>query len=334
MSIARRLGILAVGVLIAGMQGAGAEPVKLRVTWAVAPAQLTPILFEPPGIAKHNGRSYLFESVRHAGSSVGMAALASGEAEIVAMVFTTLGPAIQNAGISDLRIIADEIRDGVEDYATNEYLVLKDGPVQKIEDLKGKVAATNAIGGGQDIFMRLMLRKHGLEHPRDYKIVEANFPNMKAFLAEKKADLVVGVIPFTADPTFRAVARTLFTQKEVVGPSDALFMTARASFLAKHREAVVDFLEDLLRARRWYTDPANKSAATEIISRFLRVPPERLGWMFTKADFYREPNGLPDLDSIQKSLGVLREFGFLKADIDVKQHADLSLIQEAAARLR
>jgi NitT/TauT family transport system substrate-binding protein len=334
MPIARSLGLLVAGVLIAAAHGVSAEPVKLRVTWAVAPAQLTPILFEPPGIAKHNGRSYTFESVRHAGSSVGMAALASGEAEIVAMVFTTLGPAIQNAGISDLRIIADEIRDGVDDYATNEYLVLKDGPVQRIEDLKGRVAATNAIGGGQDIFMRLMLRKHGLEHPRDYKIVEANFPNMKAFLAEKKADLVVGVIPFTADPSFRAVARTLFTQKEVVGPSDPLFMTARAGFLAKNRAAVVDFLEDLLRARRWYTDPANKPAATEIIARFLKVPPERLSWLFTKADFYREPNGLPDLVSIQKGLDHLKEFGFLKGDIDVKQYADLSLIREAAARLK
>lgn len=330
-------GRLAFGALIASMlvgAHAAAEPLKLRVGWAVAPAQLTPILFEHPGIAKHNGRSYLLEPVRHAGSSVGMAALAAGEVEIVPMIFTTLGPAIQNAGLTDLRIIVDEIRDGVEDYATNEYIVLKDSPIQKVEDLKGKVTATNAIGGGQDIFMRVMLRKHGLEHPRDYKIVEANFPNMKAFLAEKKADMVVGVIPFTADPNFRAISRTLFTQKEVMGPTDALFLTARAGFLAKNRAAVVDFLEDLLRARQWYTDPANRKPATEIIARFLKLPPERLGWLFTKADFYREPNGLPDLESIQKSLDVLKEFGFLKDGIDVKQHADLSLIQEAAQRLR
>jgi NitT/TauT family transport system substrate-binding protein len=295
---------------------------------------LTPILFEPPGVAKHNGKSYVLEAHRHAGSSVGLTALAAGEVEIVPMIFTSLGPAIQNAGLTDLKIIADEIRDGVEDYSTNEYLVLKDGDIRKIEDVKGKVAAVNALGGGQDIFMRLMLRKHGLEHPRDYKIVETNFPNMKAFLAEKKADLVVGVIPFTADPGFRAVSRILFTQKEIVGPSDALFLTARAGFLAKNRAAVVDFLEDLLRARRWYTDPANRKEATTIIANFLKIPPERLGWLFTKADFYREPNALPDLDSIQKSLGILKEFGFLKDHIDIKQHADLSLIQEAAKRLQ
>jgi len=143
------LNALTVGTLVAGVlaltgQVASAEPLKLRVGWAVAPAQLTPILFEPPGVAKHNGKSYVLEAQRHAGSSVGLTALAAGEVELAPMIFTSLGPAIQNAGLTDLRIIVDEVRDGVEDYATSEYLVLKDSPIQKIDDLKGKVAATNA----------------------------------------------------------------------------------------------------------------------------------------------------------------------------------------------
>lgn len=323
-----------IAVLGTATPSSAAEPLKLRVGWAVAPAQLTPILFEPPGVARNNGKTYVLEAQRHAGSSVGMQALVAGEVEIVPMIFTTLGPAIQNAGLTDIRIIADEVRDGIEDYATSEYVVHKDSPIQKVADLKGKTAATNAIGGGQDVFMRVMLRKHGLETPRDYAIVETNFPNMLPMLADKKADLVVGVIPFIANPAFRAVGRTLFTQKEAVGPTDALFLTARASFLEKNRAAVVDFLEDMLRARRWYTDPANKPAATEIISKFLKVPPQQLGWLFTKADYYREPNGLPDPESIQKGLGILKEFGFLKGDINVKQYTDVSLIQEAAARLK
>jgi NitT/TauT family transport system substrate-binding protein len=313
---------------------AAAEPLKLRVGWAVAPAQLTPILFEPPGVARHNGKSYVLEAQRHAGSSVGMQALVAGEVEIVPMIFTTLGPAIQSAGLADLRIIADEVRDGIEDYATSEYLVHKESPIQTVADLRGKTAATNAIGGGQDVFMRVMLRKHGLETPRDYAIVETNFPNMLAMLADRKADLVVGVIPFIANPAFRATGRTLFTQKEAVGPTDALFLTARASFLARNRGPVVDFLEDMLRARRWYTDPANKTQATAIIANFLKMPAAQLGWLFTKADYYREPNGLPDTDAIQNSLGILKEFGFLKGDIDVKTYTDTSLIREAAARIK
>ena len=34
---------------------AGAEPVKIRVAWVVAPAALTPLLFAHPGVANANG---------------------------------------------------------------------------------------------------------------------------------------------------------------------------------------------------------------------------------------------------------------------------------------
>jgi sulfonate transport system substrate-binding protein len=325
--------VLTAAALGAAGSSATAEPLKLRVGWSVAPAQLTPLLLEP-GVARHHGKSYVLEAQRHAGSSVGLQAMAAGECDIVPMIFTTLGPAVLNAGMSDLRIIADEVRDGVEGHATSEYIVHKESPIQKVEDLKGKTVAINAIGGGQDIYMRVMLRKHGLETPRDYSVVETNFPNMLPMLSDKKADMVVGVIPFLMNPQFRATGRTLFKQNEVMGPTDALFLTARAGFLEKNRAAVVDFMEDRLRAQRWYTDPANKEKATEIIATFLKMPPQQLGWLFTKADYYREPNGLPDPDSIQASLGALKEFGFLKGDIDVKQHMDISLIQEAAARLK
>lgn len=139
-----------------------ADPIKIRLSWAVTPAQLAPILFAHPGLATHLNQSYTLETQRMVGSSVALQALAAGELDISPMTFNVLGPAILNAGLNDLRIVADEVRDGVEGYDTNRYMVLKDGPVQKVEGLKGKVVAINGIGGGQDIFMRAMLRKHGL----------------------------------------------------------------------------------------------------------------------------------------------------------------------------
>ena len=71
-------------------------------------------------------------------------------------------------------------------------MVLNDGPIKKVEDLKGKVIATNAVGSAVDVAMRAMLRKYGLEDKRDYTVVEAPFPTMRAMLAEKKVDLVPG----------------------------------------------------------------------------------------------------------------------------------------------
>src|SRR5579862_1502889 len=310
------------------------EPLKLRIGWAVAPAQLTPILFAHDGIAQHLGKSYTLEPMRFAGSSATLQALAAGELDVTPMTFNVLGPAVLNADLTDLRIIADEVRDGVDGYDTNRYIVLKDGPVKKIEDLKGKVVAINGIGGGQDIFMRVMLRKHKLEASSDYTIIEAQFPSMKSMLIEHKADLVVGVKPFTMDPEFQAAGMDLFTQRDAVGVTDFLFLTARSGFIAKNRAALIDFFEDDIRATRWYMDPANHQEAIGIVAQFLKIPPERLGWAFTKNDLYRDPDLHPNLASIQKNVDMLQEFGFIKAKIDVPKQADLSLVEAAAKRLK
>ncbi len=78
------------------------------------------------------------EPVRYPGTPPMITALANNELEISNLAYSTLGIAIQNAGLDDMRIIADEFRDGVEGYYSQEYMVLKDGPIQKVEDLKGK----------------------------------------------------------------------------------------------------------------------------------------------------------------------------------------------------
>jgi NitT/TauT family transport system substrate-binding protein len=56
-------------------------------------------------------------------------------------------------------------------------------------------------------------------------------------------------------------------------------------------------------------------------------------WLFTKKDYYRDPNGLPDLGALQSNIDQQRDQGFLKTKIDVKAYVDLSLVQEAAKRL-
>ena len=136
------------------------------------------------------------------------------EIEIGNHSYSSLGIAIQNAGMDDLRVISDQFQDGMPGHATTHYYVLKDGPIQKIEDIKGKVVSSNAAGSAVDIAMRAMLKKHGLEDKRDYTHIEAPLPTMKAMLLGKKADLVPSVVPFQFDPELREKGRVLFVQRE------------------------------------------------------------------------------------------------------------------------
>src|SRR3954454_20341223 len=165
--------------------GAGwsAEPVKIRMSWIAPISNWGSLLLEKKELAQHLGKSYVLEPVRYVGTPQQITALANGELEIANLAFSTLPIAIQNANIDDLRVIADEFQDGAPGYYSQEYMVLADGPIKKIEDLKGKVVATNAAGSAVDVAMKAMLRKFGLEDKRDYTVVEAPFPTLRAMLA-------------------------------------------------------------------------------------------------------------------------------------------------------
>ena len=121
-----------------------AEPVKIRMSWIAPISNWGSLLLEKKELAQHLGKSYVLEPVRYVGTPQMITALANGELEIANLAFSTLPIAIQNANLDDLRVIADEFQDGVPGYYSQEYMVLSDGPIKKIEDLKGKVVAINA----------------------------------------------------------------------------------------------------------------------------------------------------------------------------------------------
>jgi sulfonate transport system substrate-binding protein len=310
------------------------QPVKIRGSWVAPVSNWASILLEKKDIAKHFGKSYVFEPVRYAGTPPMVTAIANNELEISNLAYSTLAIAIQNAGMDDLRVIADEFRDGVEGYYSQEYMVLADGPIRKAEDLKGKVVATNAMGSAVDVASRAMLRKYGLEDKRDYSVVEAPFPTLRAMLAEKKVDLIPAVLPFSLDPELRKISRTLFVQRDAIGITQMIVWTARKPFIDKNRPALVDFMEDSLRIVRWYLDPKNHKEATEIAARVTKQPAERFDWIFTQKDAYRDPNMMPDLAALQRNLDMTRDLGFVRGAVDLKKHTDLSLVEEAAKRLQ
>jgi NitT/TauT family transport system substrate-binding protein len=335
-----RIGKLLAAVwLTAAAFGAAAQPVKIRVAYVVPVANWASILFEKPGLARHQGKSYAFEAVRFQGTPQMITALANNELEIADLAFASLAIAVENAGMDDLRVIADEFQDGVDGYYSDEFFVLKDGPVQRIQDLKGRVVATNVAGSAVDIIMRAALRKNGLDDRKDVTTIETAFPNMKPTLLSKKADAIPGVIPFAFDPELRAAARVLFTQKEIVGRTQMILWAARSGFLQKNRAAMVDFMEDAIRAARWYVNPDNHAEAVEIAARVSKRPAAAFDkWLFRKAgqegDYYRDPSMQPDLNALQANIDLQHELGLVKATIDVRKHADLTVVQQAARRVK
>ncbi|MGH7089246.1 MAG: hypothetical protein ACREFQ_10120, partial [Stellaceae bacterium] len=85
----------------------------------------------------------------------------------------------------------------------------------------------------------------------------------------------------------------------------------------------------------WILDPAHNEEAVKLLADYSKHPVKvYAGWAFTKADFYHDPKGLPDLNALQSNIDLQHKLGFVKESIDVKKYTDLALVKEAAARLK
>ena len=51
----------------------------------------------------------------------------------------------------------------------------------------------------------------------------------------------------------------------------------------------------------------------------MKAPPERFDWLFTKKDYYRNPDMLPDLKALQANIDLTHQLGFIKAPLDVSE---------------
>ncbi|HUK60359.1 MAG TPA: ABC transporter substrate-binding protein [Stellaceae bacterium] len=327
--------VLACTIVLVAAVSAWAAPVTLRVGWVtIADAPL--LMYGMTGLAQHEGVTYSLDLIHFQGSPPMITALATDEVDLVGFGFSSLPLAVENAGMQDIRIIADQFQDGVPGYYSNVFLVLKDSPLRTVADLKGHSAATNAAGSAIDMTLRALLKKNGLEPNRDVTIVEVAFPNMLAMLKDHKVDVTAALHEAVSDPDVQAYTRAIFTQADALGRTQMAMLCARTSTIAKDRAAIIDYLEDELRALRWFEDPAHHDEAVEIFAKFTKRPASTYaGWLLSKpGDFYHDPNGVPDLDALQHNIETERQLGFIKADLDVKNYADLSLVEEAARRLQ
>jgi sulfonate transport system substrate-binding protein len=332
------MGLLAATAAVCLALGAGsaaAEPLTIRAGWVNTPATMSPLLFQKRDILKHYGKAYVVEPVKFAGSTAVLAALHAGELEIGAVSYSNVGAGIVRQGIQELRIVADGNQGGVDGYASVDFYVRNDSDVRSIADLRGKVLATNGIGGAADFGLRVMLHRNGLHDKRDVTIVASPFPTLGKLLLDGKVALAALPAPFSYDPAVKAGARKLFSVKDGLGPTQQLVTTAMRGFLERNRPALHDFFEDYVIAMRWFTDRANRDEAIRILAKVSNLPEARFtSWAFTRDDFYRHPSARPNVAALQANLATLQEMGFLPVALDPGPYLDLSFVEEAARRLK
>lgn len=317
---------------LAAPPAARAEPLKIRIGWSTMPGHMIPVLFQNPNILRHLGNSYVVEPILFRGSSPQLTALAAGEIDVMTSSSGTLALAVTNANL-DVKVIADCFQEGVPGYHSETFVTRADSGITKVEDLRGKRIGSNAIGSASDSAMRARLDKASIK-PRDFTTIQAAFPSMVALLDDKKVDLAPVLMPqligVEADPKYRV----LFTAGDGLGHTDSVFLIGSADFIKAHRAGMQDFVEDYVRAMKWFKDPANKQAGSTIVAQYMKVPVSEVAYQFTNNDYYRDPNQRPDLPALQNTIDILNRIGLIPKTIKVvPDYADLTLLDEAVKRI-
>jgi sulfonate transport system substrate-binding protein len=313
---------------------AAAEPLKIRQGYGSAPASMAPIIFEQTNLLKHYGQSYTVEFTRFGGAAPQMTAFAGGELDLANFAYANLGMAVINARIDDARIVSDGFQDGVPGYYSVQFFVNKDSPIKRVDDLKGRVIATNAIGGAADIAVRGFMRQRHLEEKTAYRLIEGGFATLVPMMFDRKADVIALVPPFNYDPRLKDGARMVFTQSDLIGQTQMNFVVAHAAFLQKNRAALTDYYEDYLRGLDWFLDPKNRTQAIDIVAKFTKVPAgQYAGWLFDKGDYYHNPDALINVNVLKANLQLCYELGIISKPVDPANYLDESIVQDARKRL-
>lgn len=167
-------------------------------------------------------------------------------------------------------------------------VVLRDGPIHSIADLKGKKIGFS-VGGFEDAILRAMLAKHGMTL-KDVTLINVNFSLSPALLAGK-VDAVIGAyrnFELNQLDIEKRPGRAFYVEEEGVPPYDELILIANKKRLSdpklkKFVRAVergtlylVNHPEEswklFVKGRKELNDDLNKRAWRDTIPRFALRP--------------------------------------------------------------
>ena len=162
------------------------------------------------------------------------------EVELIAPADPSLPPKLVAAGKADLAVsyqpqLHVQVGQGLPlirigtlvSTPLNSLVVLRDGPIKKIADLKGKKGGFS-VGGFEDALLQTMLVKHGLTL-KDVELINVNFSLSPALIAGK-VDAVIGAFrnfELNQMDIIKRPGRAFFPEEEGVPAYDELIVVAK-----------------------------------------------------------------------------------------------------------
>jgi len=198
------------------------------------------------------------EFVRYNGWPELKEALMSGRLK-VAMMLAPMVMDLADRGVP-VRIVALGHRSGAV------IMVGKDSPARSFGDLKGKRIAIPSRFAVDHIFVRRLMREHGLED-KDLTMIEIAPPDMPAALLAGAVDAYATGEPYGAKSEMAGFGRVLYMTRDVWPTYICCVLTVREELIKSDPALVQNLVNHVMSAGQWLdSDPKNRTTAARMAS--------------------------------------------------------------------
>ena len=194
-------------------------------------------------------------------------------------------------------------------------VTLKDSPIKKVEDLRGKRIAVTR-GTDPHIFLLRALALHGLK-TQDVKMVLLQHPDGRVALERGDVDAWAGLDPYMAQTELEKGSRLFFRNADL---NTYGFLNVREDFAKAHPEAVERVLAVYEKARKWSL--AHPAELRAIVAKAGKLSDEVAAKDLERNDLTSGMIGQKQRDTIVAAGDVLKESGVIPTDTDIGKTAD------------
>jgi putative hydroxymethylpyrimidine transport system substrate-binding protein len=194
-----------------------ADKLTVLLDWFVNPDHAPLIIAREKGLFKAAGLDV--ELIAPSDPSLPPKLVAAGKADLAVSYQPQLHVQV-NQGLPLIRIAT------LVSTPLNSLVVLKDGPIKSIKDLKGKKVGFS-VGGFEDALLSAMLSKHGLTL-KDLTLINVNF-SLSPSIISGKVDAVIGAFrnfELNQMDIINKPGRAFYPEEEGVPPYDELIIVA------------------------------------------------------------------------------------------------------------
>jgi NitT/TauT family transport system substrate-binding protein len=225
----------------------------------------------------------------------------------------------------DFKLVASVCLEAAGNHFTTVYMVKDDGPVKRVQDLKGGTIGVVGIKTATDLWARAGLINAGLVPDQDTKVVPMAFPVIGDAVRTGKVSAGVFVEPFYSAEMAKGGLRKLFTATEVLGyDHELLDLFFSEKFLKANPDAVRAFLADYVAVTKYYLANMQQAKADLHKAGFVRTP---LPVYLKTSDWKRTPDARVDVASLEKLATFMHQkLQWLDKPVNVREMVDQSYL--------